>query len=463
MIDTLLGHTEEVAYVNFSSSTKYIASCSSKGNILIWDIDGNLIKTVNNDSLANEILFLHGDENFLLCDNTKVLKLYSLKNNIVQKISGHQAAVSSISLSKNGYLFLTGSTDGEVKLWTIDGKCLRTFQGTVDRNNKSSGINGIYKVYFSSNEKYIITYGGEGVKIWETEGKLLRTYNYIKLCGFDSAKNSILEYRVETNIYINSWNLEGKLKNKIELINTENVTKYEILSFDYSHIHGYFAISIGHYIGFNNRINIWDNNGNVISDIKTHSIVPFSLKYSPNNEFIVVGYGNGTIKIFDLNLLYFGRALPTQLDTVYSVDISSDSKNILTTCGDGKTSLWSSSGNLISEYKDNKSHSELPCASFSSNGNFIAGGYDLNCITIWNSNLTFSFKITDIAKSDFKNPLITSTCFTPDDKYLVASTYNPLWFGGNVIKIWDINGKVKKHLKKKSKVFIVLIFHLMAK
>ena len=77
------GHKYEVNDVKFNRSGTILASCSSDGEILLWDMD------------------------------TKIIK---------HTFAGHTASVNSIAFIRSEEILASGSSDGTVKLWNIKQK-----------------------------------------------------------------------------------------------------------------------------------------------------------------------------------------------------------------------------------------------------------------------------------------------------------------------------------------------------
>ena len=141
-IDDRVAHKGGVISLNLNGKKDRIATSGQDGTAKIWDLDGNLIKT----------------------------------------LSGHRAAVNSVyfcsTVSKNcpDYEIATASNDGSVRLWDTEGKYLKTIDAHAGE---------VRAVRFSPDGKLIATASakdptvsnGSSVRIWNLEdGKLITEF-----------------------------------------------------------------------------------------------------------------------------------------------------------------------------------------------------------------------------------------------------------------------------------------------
>jgi len=114
----------EIIEVSFSPDNRFVLLGDGTGNVYIWDI-------------VNE-------KEFII-------------------LTGHQGSISSITFV-NEVQFLSGSTDGSIKLWDIHtGELIRTFRGHLNEINS-----------LSTNGSIILSGGRDGIKAWVlSTGELL--------------------------------------------------------------------------------------------------------------------------------------------------------------------------------------------------------------------------------------------------------------------------------------------------
>ena len=90
-------------------------------------------------------------------------------NSIRYRLLGHTNTVLRISFSPDGKTIASGSFDGTVKLWSIDGRLLKTLTG-------HKGM--IENVIFSPDGQMIASVNGSDLKLWSLDGTLLKTLNH---------------------------------------------------------------------------------------------------------------------------------------------------------------------------------------------------------------------------------------------------------------------------------------------
>ena len=179
---TLSEHQAPVTGLDFHDSGKWLISASKDGTIKLWRRDGTLVRSwsANQGNIADVAFSPVGD--WLVSaggevsekkaaaskENRYSLKLWNLEGKLLQTLSGHQDAVTSVSVGPNGEMLVSGSRDNTVKLWHADGKLLNTFQGHSD---------WVLDVAFHANGNMVASASADRTaRLWNVEGRQLQSF-----------------------------------------------------------------------------------------------------------------------------------------------------------------------------------------------------------------------------------------------------------------------------------------------
>jgi WD40 repeat protein len=177
-------HASDVESVSLSADGRLVLSGSSDSKLKLWEVNsGKCLRTFKGHMgdcfsggfhsvclNADGRLALTGSEWGSRSQDT-TLKLWELERGKCLRIfEGHASTVTSVSLSADGRLALSGSRDKTIKLWEVEsGRCLRTFEGHTD---------GVKSVCLSADCRFALSGGGDSkLKLWEVNnGKCLHTF-----------------------------------------------------------------------------------------------------------------------------------------------------------------------------------------------------------------------------------------------------------------------------------------------
>ncbi len=128
-------------------------------DLQIWDLTtGELISEKQSSSIK---CVLTPDQKYLLSSEA----IWDVKSwHIVRKFAGHKEYDGPICLSNNGYIVLSGCKDNSISLWSIlTGEEIHRFKDTSNT----------CFLALSFDDKYAISLGGKGVRLWNLESKSL--------------------------------------------------------------------------------------------------------------------------------------------------------------------------------------------------------------------------------------------------------------------------------------------------
>src|ERR1043165_8136056 len=165
-----VGHVKEVVAVSFSPIGTLIVTGGGDA-LKLWDSEtGELIHTFDDSRFANSAKF-SADGGAVLSANGFDLKLWSVTTrSLVRIFSDRSSWVTSVDLSSDGKLALSGSTNGVARLWDVaTGEVLHRFEGSA---------HDIQTVAFSRDGSLLLIAGNDRkLHVWNTAAlSLIHTF-----------------------------------------------------------------------------------------------------------------------------------------------------------------------------------------------------------------------------------------------------------------------------------------------
>lgn len=142
---------------HFDPSGTRLLTASWDGFARIWDLNGNLVHTLDgHTSVVRSAIFSRAGDRILTISDDGTGRLWSTEGDLVAILIGHTEALITGSFNKIGNRVLTTSYDGTARLWDGNGTLLDVFQDA----------SWIETAEFSPEGNLVIT-GGSNAKLWE--------------------------------------------------------------------------------------------------------------------------------------------------------------------------------------------------------------------------------------------------------------------------------------------------------
>lgn len=245
----------EIARTAISPDGKYAITGSSDNTVRLWNLSQNSISSIALEGYAGQLdkIEFSDDGKFVLTSSFEnSARLWDLTKSPIssQLQEGHTEPIMSIALSSDGKYALTGSVDNTARLWDLS-KSPITSQVLEGHNAWVS------TVALSADGKYALTGGDDRtVRLW------------------DLSKSPI------TSIVL------GEHAGQIGAVSFSSDDKYILIS-----------------LKSDNSGSLWLKDDPRAPLLEGISFYPEASIFSADGNFFLTGYGDGNVKLFNLNLL----------------------------------------------------------------------------------------------------------------------------------------------------------------
>lgn len=285
-------NTLAIAASDFCRQSNYLVTSTIDGDLKIWSLDKkqliyNLEGKVENQPLPQEV---HNGKYFLVIDNDSSAKVINKANNRIEFFMKHESIVTDVKFSPDGKFIVSTSRDKTAKIWDF---YLKKNISVLKHKNS------IYQADFSPNFNYLVTIEYNRVNLWCS-----KTWKKLNVFKGNSARINSVYFSPDEKYIITAladktaeiWSIStGKL------IRTLYGNGDGISSAKFSP-DGNFIVTVPRNLSLDNRILIWNGNDKKVKCfIDMDSPCSFNLvEFSPNSKLLVFASCKGLIGIWDV-------------------------------------------------------------------------------------------------------------------------------------------------------------------
>ena len=251
--------------------------------------------------------------------------------NFSQNLTGHTAAVESVTYSKDGKYLATGSWDNTVRLYTVDTNGYPKFLRTI-----SGHFGAVTAIAFNFQNTLIAT----GSKDFTVRVYDLVKGNLVYAARENKETISSLVFDQEGKFLFSS-SYDGTIRAYDALVFENNRTE-KAINYGTKINDIVLSSSKGSFIVASNKTSFEQINGNklVTKTFIGHNAGVNSLDISPNKKMIASGSDDKMIILWDVATAKEIKRLKGHGWKVTSVQFSNDGKYLLSTCNNGEIKLW---------------------------------------------------------------------------------------------------------------------------
>jgi WD40 repeat protein len=389
--------------LDISPDGKLIASASVDGRVKLWQIDGTLARELS-DPIDTSCQSAPSDR----CQP-----------------SAHLTTVNALSFSPDGQRLVSASADRTLKLWSIDGRLLKTFAGDGAP---------IIEVKFSPDGKSIAsTSEDQTVKLWRSDGTLLKTLPQKGITVAFSPDGKLLA-TAAIREPIHLWRSDGTLIKVLPRISTMSAHK---LAFSPD---GQKIVAVGMHLAVLLTID-----GRELQRFALPNAGIWAVRFSPDGKIIAIGGQDTQIRLLLVDRqrpnrpssnISYGESIFTTLlghqSSISGVEFSPQGDLLASSAEDGTIRLWKLRHPLITSLTA-QTGGVLQVAT-NPKGNSLVSVSRRGTINIWQKNAAGGFNSTpDKTFLGHQSP-IHDVAFSADGRFFATASLD-----GTAV-LWQADG-----------------------
>jgi WD40 repeat protein len=323
--------------------------------------------------------------------------------------------VLSIATSHDGYFFVTGHKDGNVRFWDAETRqCLNTYIGHQGR---------VGAVAISPDGQWVISASHDNtIKRWDIwMRKCLNTYTENSGVGAVAISpdgqwvisaihdNTIRCWSVQTGLFINLYFGHSDSVNAVAI--APNCQWFVSGSSD-------------------NTLKVWDiNTGECLHTCTGHSDSVNTVAIAPDGSLFVSGSSDNTLKVWDISTGECFHTYTGHSDSVNAVAIAPNCQWFVSGSSDNTLKLWDTNTTIKCLHTYTGHSDSVNAVAIAPDGRWLMSGSNDNTLKCWETN-TVECIYTYIGHEKAKFKVAD---LTPNSRWLISGSDD------NTLKRWDIN------------------------
>jgi WD40 repeat protein/Cdc6-like AAA superfamily ATPase len=452
------GHKAPVINVSITPDRRKAVSGSGDTTLRMWNIaSGQCIRIIEDQSPVTSVIITPdgkkvvsaGTRSDIYIDRT--LRVWDPgSGQCLKTLEGHERAIKSISISRNGKTAVSGSGDGTLRVWDLEsGSCIKTFKGHKDE---------IESVSITPDAKIAVSGSADRtIRVWDLEqNKCIKTFEAhgcsvasvsITPDGSTIISGSSCQVKRDDNT-IKVWGLnKGQL---IKSISKGTAYSTENLSITPD---GRIAITAGGGFGktfWTCPLFVWNlATGQLIKIIEGHDFPIKCVVITPDGKIAISGGDDKTLRMWDIEKGQLNKTHQPYKKSVDCVSILPDGKKAVSMHKDGIIRIWNlETGRCIRKLDSRTKKVEQTEAAFVSlsfsqgvitpDGKKAVSKHKDGTIHVWNLENGKDIKTLEVNTGLF-------LAFTPDNRRMISTDIGRK--AGTMLLLDGESGRCIKKLK----------------
>ena len=321
-----------------------------------------------------------------------------LESRVRAVLRGHRNVVTSLAVSWDGRLAVTGSADRTVRIWDAS-------TGETVRQLGNADFDPVQRFAFSPKGDRLLTVGGDGMaRIWAVDSGTLRSKTAgpggaILAAAWVSDEDPPLVLSAGPAGSVMLWRASADADAPQALLQPAGVN-VAVVSRDGR------AIATGG----PGSVRLWDARGKLVGELARAGMQVSALAFAPHGATLAVGADDGSVRLWETMHRKGETLLGAHADSVTRVAFSADGRRLASASEDSSVRLWDPAGKKLLE--DLRRHSDtVEALDFSPDGRHLAtGGADGLCV-VWDLSTGLS-----VAELRGHTEGVNGVAFSPDTK-----------------------------------------------
>jgi WD40 repeat protein len=303
----ILQHQTYLREVVFSPDNQRIATAGDDATVKIWNRRGRLLHTLKGHTQRIDSISFSPDGQWIAsASRDGTVRLWTTNGMFIKSLTGHRDAVLSVCFSPDGKRLASASQDGTVKLWTSNGTLIKTLtpdpqvlppatdQASSHLNEKPNQTVRVNAVTFSPDGQLLASASDDQlVRLWSVDGRLLKTLqghtNWVLDVSFSSDSQILASASYDNTVKL--WSRKG------DLIRTLRGHTDSVARIRFSPTGKILATT-----SWDNRIQFWRLDDTLIKTLEEHQDRVTSLSWSDNGQALASASRDQRVILWNLDL-----------------------------------------------------------------------------------------------------------------------------------------------------------------
>lgn len=368
--------------VRFSPDRRWLASGGDDGKIRLWAADTGQFEREfrsSDDSAIWQIAFSQDSHSIAAARASGAVEIWDIQGNLVATLNGHTLRVKGVSFSPDGQVLASASADNTVKLWRINyGSRLTILEPPGPQRSDVSSVS------ISPDRRWVAAARADSqVALWDLKNPDQPILNLLPHAGiygtsvsFNQAGDRLASADLDNQIQIWSIGSSDPAHQAPVVINNAHQNGVYGVSFNPQNT----LLASG---GGDQLVKLWDTSDLDKSpqQLPGHKDSVNQVKFSPDGDQLISTSKDNTAIIWDRQSGSPLLSLKDFTAAVWGVDFSPDGDVIATGSADNAVRLWDRQGHLLHRLEGHTAN--INSVQFSADSQRLFSASDDQTIKVW--------------------------------------------------------------------------------